>query len=368
VSGSCNTPDTRQPKMPERQLALIANLDTTEDAYRESIRGCRLSPASEAVAVWMLQAGEREMVDGCRCQVLAARTKAKLAAACGLTASSAYRGLRRLLELGLVVLRGQQWLLVLTRFCELSEARSTCSMDAGGTLGSGWSANVAAEKLDRRGPPGSPRFTLVHPGSGRFTPVQPVLRSEKEEILLPEFTETDTEPIGGAGEPLNQGEPDRTKVNQGEPARTAKAARPTALAKPADARAAMQSLNRTSAWQALQPSDFAGADGTSQPPAIEKLRACFKAAVASGVLRDHRDDKMQFLATAYDVAMHAGTKSPSGALVYRTANGRLHWAADNAAAYAWAKSIVDGRRAVQHVARGQMAPLNEILASLIPDT
>jgi hypothetical protein len=68
------------------------------------------------------------------------------------------------------------------------------------------------------------------------------------------------------------------------------------------------------------------------------------------------------------VAMHAGTKSPSGALVYRTANGRLHWAADNAAAYAWAKSIVDGRRAVQHVARGQMAPLNEILASLIPDT
>ncbi len=323
-----------------KQLPLIANLDTTEDAYRQAIGDCRLPAAAEGVAVWMLEAGEREMVDGCRCQAVAVRSKAQLAAAAKMTPSSAYRGLRRLSELGLVVQRGAEWLLVLARFCELSEARTTCDEDAGGILGSGWSAEEAAEKLAQRGPPGSPWFTLVQPGSPRFRPVQPALRTEKEDLYKPDsVTETDTEPFGGAAKSVNQPEPARTRVNRPEPP-ASRAARPAALPKPGDVGAAKRALNRTDAWQDLKAEDFA--DG---PPPIEKLRACYQAAVRAGVLRDCRDAKLQFLATAHDCAASASTKNPAGALVFRTAAGKLHWAAVPGAAYEWAKAIVDGRPA-----------------------
>lgn len=338
--------------------------DTTEDAYRQAIGDCRLPAAAEGVAVWMLEAGAREMVDGCRCQAVPARSKAKLAAAAKMTASSAYRGLRRLLELGLVVQRGAEWLLVLARVCELSETRSTCDEDAGGVLGSGWSAEEAAEKLAQRGPPGSPRFTLVQPGSGRFTPVQPSLRSEKEDLYKPEsLTETDTEPFGGAAEAVNQGEPARTKVNRPEPpAKQAPAARP----KPGDLGAAKRRLNRTDAWQALQPDDFA--DG---PPPIAKLRDCYRAAVRCGVLPDGRDAKLQFLATAYDCAASASTRNPAGALVHRTAAGKLHWAATPGPGYEWAKSIVDNRparRATETEPSRPAAPLGDVLAQAMGGT
>jgi hypothetical protein len=313
----------------DAQLPLIANLDTTEDAYRQAIRDCRLPAAAERVAVWMLEAGRREMVGSCRCQAVPTRPKTKLAAATKLTASSAYRGLRRLLELGLVVPRGSDWLLVLSRFCELREARTTCDEDAGGALGSGWSANEAAEKLADRGPPGSPRFTPVQAGSARFSPVQPSLRSEKENINKPESL-TDTEPIGVAAGRVNHGEPGRTGPNRGEPAAKA-------LPAPGDLGAAKRALNRTDAWQDLKAEDFA-----EGPPRVEKLRACYRAAVRAGVLRDCRDAKLQFLATAYDCAASAGTRNPAGALVYRTAAGTLHWATVPGAAYEWAKAIVDG--------------------------
>jgi hypothetical protein len=58
----------------DRQLTLIAHLEASDDAYRQAIRDCGLPGSAEAVALWLFDCGQREIVEGVgRCQVATAR-------------------------------------------------------------------------------------------------------------------------------------------------------------------------------------------------------------------------------------------------------------------------------------------------------
>ncbi len=346
----------------ERQLALIEHLEASDDAYRQAIDDCGLPDSAHAVAVWLFDRGRREVIEGQRCQVARARSKAQLATAVRQSASSAYRGLRKLLDLGLVERHGEDWVLVMTRVCVVGEARATGEASRNERrLDRGWSAEATVARLlgsgADRGPPGppgpppvQPGSPLVQPGSAWFSPVQPAFRTEKGSYKFPEnLTETEPNRFGDAANQVDQGEPERTGVNRREPGRTARAER----AAPGDVRAAKQALNRTAAWQALQPEDFA--DG---PPGLPKLRACYREAVRAGVLADCYEDRLKFLATAYALSKPGAARNPAGAFVHRCAERTLHWAcADSQEGYQWAKAIVERRAAGERPANTETEPI-----------
>jgi hypothetical protein len=346
----------------ERQLALIEHLEASDDAYRQAIRDCGLPDSARAVALWLLDHGRREIVEGVgRCQVAAVRSRAALAKAARVSDSAAGRGIKRLRRDGLVMEddTGRHWVLMLPRVCAAGETRAmgrqtgpTIRIAADPSWTPGAIAAPEADDNPPRPPPVHPSFTPrsvpVHPS---FSARSLLRRTEKEISKFPEILETETDNRFGAGERrVNDTE---RGVNGGERPANGRGPKAPSL------HATKKLVNRSDAWQALQPEDFRTGDGNRRIPDWAKLRACFQVAVRVGLLRDDFEAKEKFLAAVHDVAHR--TDNPPGALVYRLAAGKLHWAPVES--FEWARRVLRGGQPQTEPSR-PLAPLGEVLAQI----
>ena len=289
----------------------------SRDAYAEAVRACRLSPSAEAIALWIVEGGIKEALAGDRVMVVSLPTQRELARRLGLGLASICRGLKALEGDGVFFTRRRRRLegvLNLSRVCVLAEARATDAEPAG--FASGWRPRARGDP-----PPAAACSSAFHPVPPCSAPLR--TETEKEAQAPPEYrepnrTETDSARAAQGGTPGTSGTSETGGTRR----------------RPREIREGLSRLNRTAAWQGLQAGDFIGPQGRRRLPAGEKLEAARLAAVRLGLLRDDWDGQLQWLATVRDCALHAD--GPAGALAWRVASGKLHWA--NVESHDWAKS------------------------------
>jgi len=314
----------------------IAQAEQSREAYAEAVGGCGLGPTAEAVALWVIEVGEKEIIripiDGRPDQVnrgISARLPGvrKLGRRIGRHHSSICRGLKELEDAGLAIRPAGRIIVNLTRMCDLADARATERKAV--SFARGWRAGgePAESEPGRVVQGGAERCRVVQGGAERCRVVQggapggstragarPIRETKK--LNKPECL-TETEPRVDA--------PHRTAPHHPAPPCTG-----------GDARGPLARLNRSAAWQALQAADFADADGRRTTPPVAKLWAAFGAAAAIGLVADDLDHELRWFATVHDCAAHA--RSPAAALAWRTASGKLSWAGNES--WTWAKRLL----------------------------
>lgn len=294
------------------ERSLLRAVEQSEVAYRAALEEAGWPASALAVAVWMLENGERcRSTGGDLCRRIPLQTRRIAAGRARMPVASFHRGLERLAASGVLLETATGWVLNLTRCVVVAEARSSCGLDVP-EFDPGWQPAAAAPREARQ-----TAGSCFTPVSVCSSPVSLSPSTENENLKIPS-TEYRV--------------PESGKLEQPETA-----APPVAAPIRNRSAASLADLNRTPAWQTLQNALFFTSDGRRTIPPLPILKAAFVAAVNLGFLTDDYDGKRAFLASAHDCALRADR--PAAALAWRIAHGKV-WKSGNDS-HEWAKAVLN---------------------------